>query len=219
MCIPNRGDTVGFWDDLIDGKIHSQLYPNLFPFAKEPGISFFKLRNSEQLLTCFRIPMTRQAYNEFLSMQEELAHLQQILPDDNDSCCCIWGLQKYSSSKYYQYQFSSLQLQRSVLWIWKSKCTPKINFFAWLLLNDRLNTRNMLRRRNKFLEEGYNCVLCHNSIEETIEHLFFDCPSASSRWFALGIIWEENASIHEKLYIAKQSFQYPFFMEIFLIGA
>jgi len=95
----------------------------------------------------------------------------------------------------------------------------RIKFFSWLLLNDRLNTRNMLRRCNKFLEEGYNCVLCQNSMEETLEHLFFDCPSAVSRWFALGITWDKEANIHEKLQIAKQGFGQPFFMEIFMIGA
>jgi hypothetical protein len=82
-----------------------------------------------------------------------------------------------------------------------------------------MNTRNMLRRRNKFLEEGYNCVLCQNSMEETIEHLFFDCPTTTSRWFVLGIIWEENVNIHEKIYIAKYGFMHPFFKEIFMIGA
>jgi hypothetical protein len=96
---------------------------------------------------------------------------------------------------------------------------PKIKFFAWLLLNDRLNTRNILRRRKKFLEEGYNCVLCQDGVEETIEHLFFDCPSTVSRWYDLGIIWDENANIHQKLYVAKQVFMQPFFMEVFMVGA
>lgn len=52
-----------------------------------------------------------------------------------------------SSSKYYQQQFGHEQSPLTVVWIWKTKCVPKIKFFAWLLLNDRLNTRNMLRRR------------------------------------------------------------------------
>jgi hypothetical protein len=73
----------------------------------------------------------------------------------------------------------------------------------------------MLRRRRKVLEEGYNCVMCHHSVEETIEHLFFDCPSTVSRWFAIGFVWEENLSI----YRAKRAFGQPFFMEIFMIGA
>lgn len=151
-------------------------------------------------------------------MQGILAELQPVLPDVNDAWCFIWGSQNYASSKYYQYHFSNIQPHRTILWIWKSKCVPKIKFFAWLLLNDRLNTRNMLRR-NKFLEEGYNCALCQNGVEQTLEHLFFDCPSASVRWFALGIVWDNSLSIHEQLCSAKEGFQYPFFMEIFLIGA
>jgi hypothetical protein len=46
---------------------------------------------------------------------------------------------------------------------------------TWLLLNDTLNTRNILRRRRKYLEDGYNCVLCLEDVEESVEHLFFGC--------------------------------------------
>jgi hypothetical protein len=48
---------------------------------------------------------------------------------------------------------------------------------------------------------------------------FFDCPSSATRWFALGVIWNEGANIHEKLQIARQGFIQPFFMEIVMIGA
>lgn len=96
---------------------------------------------------------------------------------------------------------------------------PKVKFFVWILLNGRLNTRNMLRRRNKFLEEGYCCALCPDIREEAVEHLFFDCPSASCRWFSLGLIWNDDANIHQKIYIAKVAFMQPFFMKAFLIGA
>lgn len=77
----------------------------------------------------------------------------------------------------------------------------------------------MLRRRKKFLEEGYCCVLCHDNIKETIKHLFFDCPATITRWFVLGITWEEDATIYQKLITIKGSFAYPFFMEVFMIGA
>jgi hypothetical protein len=105
--------------------------------------------------------------------------------------------------------------EKAVTWIWKSKCTPKIKFFAWLLLNDKLNTRNTLKRRNKFLEDGYNCPLCLNGLEETMEHLFFDCPSAITRWFALGIQWNENSNVHHKILLAEQQFNQPFSWKYF----
>jgi hypothetical protein len=136
-----------------------------------------------------------------------------------DSWHFIWGQQNYTSSKYYQYQFKNLQPIRVVIWIWKSKCIPTVKFFTWLLLNDRLNTRNVLKRRKKHMEEGYNCVMCQDGIEETTEHLSFDCQTAACKWFALGISWDEFHNPHQKIYLAKQAFPHPFFMEIFMIGA
>jgi hypothetical protein len=61
--------------------------------------------------------------------------------------------------------------------------------------------------------------MCHNSEEETTDRLFFNCPAAASRWFALGIVWEENLSAHQKILQARLDFGQPFFMEVFMIGA
>jgi hypothetical protein len=130
-----------------------------------------------------------------------------------------WGQRRFLSSHFYRYQFRELRPSRAILDIWKTRCIPRIKFFAWLLLNDRLNTRNILRRRRKVLDEGYNCVMCHNSEEETAAHLFFSCPAAVNRWFTLGIVWEENLSIHQKILQARPVFGLLLFMEIFLIGA
>jgi hypothetical protein len=45
------------------------------------------------------------------------------------------------------------------------------------------------------------------NVEETMEHLFFSCPSATTRWLALGISWNGHY------------FSMPFFMEVFMIGS
>jgi hypothetical protein len=76
-----------------------------------------------------------------------------------------------------------------------------------------------LRRRRKFLEDGYTCVLCPKDVEESDEHLSFDCHSAACRWFALGITWNDHLNIHQKIQAAKVDFAQPFFMEIFMICA
>jgi hypothetical protein len=143
--------------------------------------------------------MSRVAYNELLQLQNFLDDLPPVDHDGNDSWTYIWGQHRYSSSKYYHYHFRDIQPNLPILWIWKLKCIPRVKFFTWLLLNDRLNTRNILRRRRKFLEDGYNCVLC--------------------RWFALGITWNAHLNIHHKIQAAKLDFAQPFFMEIFMIGA
>ena len=132
FCQPSKGDTVSFWEDLINGHIHSNRFPNLYPFAKEPRLSFWKIRSAVSLVDCFRIPMSREAYNEMLVLQSELQNLPQVIPDEKDKWLFIWGQQKYSSSKFYQHHFRELQPHRVVIWIWKSKCVPKIkkNFLA-----------------------------------------------------------------------------------------
>jgi hypothetical protein len=60
-------------------------------------------------------------------------------------------------------------------------------------------TKFHLKRRRKHFDEGYNCVLCHEKIEEIVEHLFFDCSSVVTHWFATGITWNENLNVHQKI--------------------
>jgi hypothetical protein len=59
----------------------------------------------------------------------------------------------------------------------------------------------------------------HEGIEETFEHLFFECSTATCRWFALGISWSNSNNSNQKIYMAKQAFPQPSFMEIFMIAS
>lgn len=68
---------------------------------------------------------------------EENRHNDDIWP-------CIWGT-AYTSSKYYNHTLRSITPPAPSIWIWKSKCIPRVKFFGWLLLSDHLNTRNILR--------------------------------------------------------------------------
>ena len=103
------------------------------------------------------------------------------------------GLTSFSSSRIYKELMDHPVVDHAYKWIWKCPCQPKHKVFFWLLLKDRLSTRNVLRRRNMNLE-SYNCVLCNNSVEETLEHLFLHCNFARQCWNILGIVVPQNAS-------------------------
>ena len=91
--------------------------------------------------------------------------------------------------------------------------------FSWLLLMDRLNTRNLLRRRNFHIEgNNYTCVLCNGNAEETAFHLFFSCSFSKSCWKAIGIDWRINLHFFQMMKRARQDFQHWFFMEVFIIA-
>uniref|UniRef100_A0A453KKL1 Reverse transcriptase zinc-binding domain-containing protein n=1 Tax=Aegilops tauschii subsp. strangulata TaxID=200361 RepID=A0A453KKL1_AEGTS len=54
---------------------------------------------------------------------------------------------------------------------------------------DRLNTRNMLKRRHYNIGSTFDCLLCGTHTEETVEHLFSHCSFSKECWQALGIHW------------------------------
>lgn len=106
-----------------------------------------------------------------------------INPDatQRDAWVCSWD-GPYSSRKYYKNYFRGVVADEAFGWIWKCKCTMEIKVFAWLLLADRVNTKNMLKRRQYNITDGVECVLCTQQAEETVEHLFFECPFSGDCW-------------------------------------
>ena len=103
--------------------------------------------------------------------------------------------------------------------LWKCKCIPKLKVFAWLLLMDRLNTRDMIIRRHWHLNSGPNCVLCNQDTLETRDHLFIDCPFAKKCWDFCTITWSSGASMSDIFMTAKRNFQGPNFLEITICAA
>jgi hypothetical protein len=181
------GDTLGLWEDSIQQEqLFSVMFPNLYEYVMNKKMSVKTGLSTVELLDLFRLPMSRSAYNEFLLFKEAIEPLKSDL-DQTDIWVSNWNGGLYNSRKYYKHHFKELVPPVPFCKIWKAKSMPKINFFAWLLLVDRLNTRDILRRRGKYLEEGYHCVLCPDHENETSRHLFFECSSSVTRWFAIGI--------------------------------
>lgn len=90
-------------------------------------------------------------------------------------------------------------------------------FFVWLLM-DRLNTRNLLKR-NHFALPSYNCVLCQGNVEETVEHLFFECPFSEWCWRLMNVQWPQNVSLLDRLALAKACFGSLIFLELDIVAA
>ena len=78
----------------------------------------------------------------------------------------------YSLLKSMQSQSGSIATS-----FWKCCAPPRVQFFAWLLQNDRIQCKANLHRR-KFLEDNI-CELC-SAEPETASHLLFHCTFASS---------------------------------------
>jgi hypothetical protein len=93
------------------------------------------------------------------------------------------------------------------------KLVEKENNVLRLLMKDRLNTGNLLRRKTMFLED-YNYVLCNTSTEETLQHLFLNCPFAKDMWSTLGLDSRSSVDPMQVLEAFRGQLNVPFFMEI-----
>jgi hypothetical protein len=93
--------------------------------------------------------------------------------------------------------------------IWKSKSLPKLRVFSWLLIRDRLNTKDLMSRKNWLIDGGSDCVLCSQHVVGTRYHMFFTCPFALACWNCIGITWDCSKPIS-----ARSLFTSPCFMEI-----
>ena len=89
--------------------------------------------------------ISRQAYNEYLNLQVDLDRLREHM------VLMICGITYwdhlnliYAVRRFYKFSFSAIHPPLPLKWIWKSKCVRKFKFFAWLLLDDHLNTTNIL---------------------------------------------------------------------------
>ena len=103
-------------------------------------------------------------------------------------------------------------------WIWKSACTMNYKVFAWLLLRDRLNTRDLLQRRDWHVTDDTHCVLCPLRIYEDRLHLFLTCNFSQRIWSYLQIQWTNNNELQQIIQTAKASFGHSFFMEVLIVA-
>lgn len=173
---------------------------------------------AQDLESIFHLPLTQEAYHE---LQDMNTYLQDTLYDENsrDRWILAWGNDRNTSKQFYTLVFKGLDAPPTFSSLWKANCIPRIKFFGWLLLMDRLNTRDMLQQRNFNVQPGVTCVLCDHDLRETRDHLSFECEFARQCWSLLYIVWSTNPRLHDRIMVAKQVSTNGFFMDIILIAA
>lgn len=217
---PGRGDTFLFWSDkwILAGSDQpiKERYPRLYSYALDNNLSaaeVFALHDQDFLPSIFHLPLSRLAYEELSQLQFLLS--SNPITDQKDVWTYRWG-EKYSSSKFYALIHQHLAVPAVYHWLWKSSCIMKTKVFAWLLLSDRLNTKNLLLRRNWKVTEDYSCVLCPTQSHEDRLHLFFGCTFSQRIWNYLQIDWVQSDDLQTVVSAAKRSFGQPFFMEVMI---
>jgi hypothetical protein len=196
-CKIGMGDTSLFWKDEWSNGIMKDMYPCLFSFVQNEDLSVKEFCSTIDILDNFHLPLSPEAFQQY----QEIQHLTQeinLIQNTNDVWTYQWG-DYFSSRKYYKFVYRSVSPPATFSWIWKSNLWPKLKVFSWLLMVDRLNTRNMLKRRHLNIGNDYSCPPCSTGEEETLEHLFFSCSFSASCWLTLNINWNGELGTIDKI--------------------
>ena len=193
-CEVGNGTSVLFWSD--NWKQHSleETYPHLFSFAKDKLCSLKQALSITEVSQAFHTPLSSEAMVELRNLQTDL-HGMTLNSETNDRWMISYTKNGACIPKaIYKLFFSHMMNHFPSQWIWKSKCMSKHKFFAWLVLHDRINTKDMLLRRHWNVSEDNNCVLCPCQVLEDWSHLFFECNFSSRIWSYLQVSWGSGSS-------------------------
>ena len=86
--------------------------------------------------------------------------------------------------------------------------------FAWLVIMDRVNTKDIIQRRHWRIHDGPECVLCPTGPLEDMNHLFFQCNFSMRVWNYLQISWLNSQDMVHIALHARKDFNKPFFSEV-----
>jgi hypothetical protein len=211
-----NGSSTLFWSDLWKEEAFDSKFLRLYSFAKDRLQSVKEFALKDSILDNFDLPLSVEAHAELSSLMDLIgdAHLNESV---HDSWIFKLGGVGYRPSKVYKYAFNHLETNQPACWIWKSKCNSKHKFFAWLVLQDRINTKDMILRRHWHVIDNHNCILCHEITLEDWRHLFFNYTFSTRIWNYLQISWIPGSHLASIL-AAKKSFLGPCFIEIVILA-
>jgi hypothetical protein len=215
-CNIGSGKSISLWTDKWgEDDIAELTYPHLHSFAKEPNSNVYKALNETNIYNLFQLPLSHIAHQE---LQDLRIDLENATTDNSvDAWNFEWSSPIYSTKKVYRQLIGEHHTHPVILDIWKTCNLPRQKFFAWLLMNQRLNTKDLMTHKHFYVEFN-DCVLCDNCPQETLMHLFFECNYSQAFWWALNIEWDTDRDLHDMISEVKRRYSMEFIMEIIITG-
>jgi hypothetical protein len=171
------GTSIRFWEDVWLGDTPlSQQYESLYNIVNGKQVAVADVLGANSLNISFRRTLTPNKWVQWLELVERLMNIQ--LSNEKDTF--VWRLTTSGGFTVKSMYLDLLDDQTKYLrkYIWKIKVPLKIKIFMWFLHRKVILTKDNLAKRN--WEGSKTCVFCDK--DESIQHLFFECPLAKIVW-------------------------------------
>jgi hypothetical protein len=80
--------------------------------------------------------------------------------------------------------------------IWSCRAPSRVRFFAWLLVQSRIHTRDVLLRKGIVTVDEAGCPLCPEKLE-TASHMALHCPAVAPFWASVGVSFPRDAHVQD----------------------
>ena len=101
---------------------------------------------SEVWFCTLTLPLSQVAFVQVLSIQHRMEN-SVINEDAGDVWTYSGGSSKFKSAVAYRKLLGHQEIDPAFKWLWKSCCQPKHKVFFWLLLKDRLSTKEHSKKK------------------------------------------------------------------------
>jgi hypothetical protein len=186
-----NGKKIKFWEDNWLG--HSSLavqFWDLYLIVNEKSSSIADLWDGTNLKCTFRRTVDARLGRLWM----EIVQIASTINFSDEEDALIWKFSSngsYSSQSLYRVINSRGVMPVHSPSIWSLKIPPRVQFFLWLLTNNKNLTRDNLAKRQHV--EDKTCLFCGEA--ETANHLFFMCVVAEQMWIRISEVVRRGVGV------------------------
>ncbi|CAN6352985.1 unnamed protein product [Urochloa humidicola] len=184
VCEVYNGESTNFWLDrwLSAGRLQS-LFPLLASHSTSLEVTVAQIV-TDGIQQHLMPRLTRAALEELVKLQTLLTQVALRDGEDRRSSALADadGILR-TGPVYKQMVHSTGPPPKSFSnFVWGNRAPPRVQFFAWLLVQERIQCRSNLVKKNVL--QDARCPLCPS--EEDPNHIIFGCPFAQQAWLQMG---------------------------------
>jgi hypothetical protein len=189
------GERIGFWmDDWAGCGALCHALPALFSHATHPHTSVAAVVRGG-LRRALAPRLSAVGEREFTALLPRVEALQLSgQPDSRILTMCAKRTGELAVGELYKLmQFGGVDAPFADF-VWGGFAPSKAKFFAWLLVQSRIQSRAALFKKHVLSEEEALCPICESE-RETATHLIFACSFVRRFWDAIGWSFPVDADV------------------------
>jgi len=179
-----NGERTKFWEDpWMQAGIIKSLFPKLYSISSQQNTIIARMGWFEGQVWRWILAWNRELSHDKLKEVDELHRLSvqyQIVQNKEDEL--LWGTEKcYTVKALQQLMDRGDSCDNLVCKAWMNLAPPKVDFFMWLALLGKLNTKEILWRKGLLQEDQIGCSFCSAQVEN-LDHILMACPVSWKVW-------------------------------------